>query len=119
VRCLVVLPFITKQAKVLFNFLVLAFHFAVTSRIVGSSETGLDTKALIESSYETGSKLQALIREDFLWDSMKTEYIGVMDVSGTLGCKIGLAGHKVILIQVMVDVDTDGVKAIQSRKLND
>jgi hypothetical protein len=29
VRCPVVLPFITKQAKVLFNFLVLAFYFAV------------------------------------------------------------------------------------------
>jgi hypothetical protein len=60
------LPFITKQAKVLFNFLVLAFHFAVTLRMVGSSETGLDTKVLVEGSYEMGSKLQAAIGEDLL-----------------------------------------------------
>jgi hypothetical protein len=66
VRCPVVLLFITKQAKVLFNFLVLALHFAVILRMVGSSEAGLDTKTLVESSYKTGSKLWAAIREDFL-----------------------------------------------------
>jgi hypothetical protein len=80
----VVLPFITKQAKVLFNFLVLAFHFAVTLKMVGSSETGLNTKILVEGSHETGSELRAMIGEDLLWDSMKAKYIGVMDVSGTL-----------------------------------
>jgi hypothetical protein len=112
VRCPVTLLFITKQAKVLFDFLVLAFHFAVTLKMVGSSETGLNTKALVESSHKTGSKLWAVIREDLLWNSVKAEYIRVIDVSGTLGCKIGLAGHKVALIQVVIDVDTDGIEAI-------
>jgi hypothetical protein len=97
-RCPVVLPFITKQAKVLFNFLVLALYFAVTLRIVGSSEAGLDTKALVESSHETGSKLWATIGKDLLRDSMKTKYIGVVDVSGTLGCKVRLVGHEMALI---------------------
>jgi hypothetical protein len=87
-RCPVVLPFITKQAKVLFNFLVLALYFAVTLRMVGSSESGFNTKALVEGSHETGSKLQALIREDLLWDSVEAEYIGVVDVGGTLGRKV-------------------------------
>jgi membrane protein required for beta-lactamase induction len=57
----VVLPFITKQTKVLFDFLVLAFYFAVTLWMVGSSKTGLDTKALVEGSHKTGSKLWAPI----------------------------------------------------------
>jgi hypothetical protein len=98
VKCSVVLPFITKQAKVLFNFLVLVFYFAVTLRIVGSSEISLNTKALVESSYEMGSELWAAIGEDLLWDSIKVEYIGVIDVSGTLGCKVRLARHEVALI---------------------
>jgi hypothetical protein len=97
-RCLVILPFITKQAKVLFDFLVLAFYFAVTLRMVGSSEAGLDTKALVESSHKTGSKLWASIGKYLLWDSVKVEYVRVVDVSGTLGCKVRLAGHEVTLI---------------------
>jgi hypothetical protein len=87
-RCLVILPFIKKQAKVLFNFLVLALYFAVTLRMVGSSEAGLDTKALIEGSHETGSELRASIREDLLWNSVEAEYIEVVDVGGTFGCKV-------------------------------
>jgi hypothetical protein len=80
--------------------------------MVGSSKASLDTKALVESSHKTGSELRAPIREDLLWDSMKAEYIGVMDVRGTFGCKVRLAGYKVALIQVVIDVDTDGVKAV-------
>jgi hypothetical protein len=112
VRCPVVLLFITKQVKVLFDFLVFAFHFAITLRMVGSSEASLDIKALVECSHKMSSKLQAAIREDFLQNSMKVEYVGVIDVSSTLGCKIRLAGHKVALIQVIIDVDTDRIKAI-------
>jgi membrane protein required for beta-lactamase induction len=97
-RCPIVLLFVTKQAKVLFNFLVLVLYFAIILRMVGSSKTGLDTKALIESSHEMGSKLWAVIREDLLRDSMKTEYVRIMDVSGTLGCKVRLAGYEVALI---------------------
>jgi hypothetical protein len=91
-KCLVVLPFITKQAEVLFDFLVLALHFAIILRMVGSSKASLDTKVLIEDSHETDSKLRALIGEDLLWNSMTAEYIGVVDVSSTLGCKVRLAG---------------------------
>jgi hypothetical protein len=112
VRCPVVLPFITKQAKVLFNFLVLAYHFAIILEMIDSSETGFNTKALVEGSYKMGSKLQTLIREDFLWNSMKAEYIRVMNVSGTLGCKVRLAGHKVALIQIVIDIDANGFEAV-------
>jgi hypothetical protein len=118
-RCPVVLPFITKQAKVLFDFLVLALYFAITLRMVGSSEAGLDTKVLVESSHKTSSKLRAAIGEDLLRDPMKAEYVGVVDVSGTLGRKVRLAGHEVALIQVVVNVDTDRIKAIRSEKLSD
>jgi hypothetical protein len=118
-RCPVVLPFVAKQAKVLFDFLVLALYFAVTLRMVGSSKAGLDTKALIECSHETGSELRALIREDLFWYSVEAEYIGVVDVGGTFGCKIRLAEHEVALIRVVVDVYTDGIESVRSGKLGD
>jgi hypothetical protein len=112
VRCPVVLPFITKQAKVLFDFLVLALYFAVTLWMVGSSKTGFNTKALVEGSYEMSCKLWTSIREDLLRDSMEAEYVGVVDVCGTFSCKIRLTGHEVALIRIMVDVDTDGIKTV-------
>jgi hypothetical protein len=118
-RCPVVLPFVAKQAKVLFDFLVLALYFAVTLRIVGSSKAGLYTKALVEGSHETGSKLRAPIREDLLRDSVEAEYIVVVNVGGTFGCKVRLAGHEVALIRVVVDVYADGIKAVRSRELGD
>jgi hypothetical protein len=117
-RCPVVLPFITKQAKVLFDFLVLALYFAVTLRMVDSSEGVFNTKTLVESSHKMGSKLRATIREDLLWNPMKAEYVGVVDVSGTLGRKVGLAGHEVALIQVVVDVYADGIESVRSRELS-
>jgi membrane protein required for beta-lactamase induction len=88
VRCPVVLLFITKQAKVLFDFLVLALYFAVTLWIVGSSKAGLDTKAFVEGSHEMGSKLWAPIGEDLLWNSMKAEYVGIVNVGDTFSCKV-------------------------------
>jgi hypothetical protein len=118
-RCPVVLLFITKQAKVLFDFLVLTLYFAVALWMVGSSEAGFDTKALVEGSHETGSELRAPIREDLLRDSVEAEYIGVMNVGGTFDCKVGLAGHKVALIRVVVDVYADRIEAIRSGKLSD
>jgi hypothetical protein len=111
-RCLVVLPFITKQMKVLFNFLVFAFYFAITLWMVGSSKTSLNIKALVESFHETGSKLRAPIREDLLWDSVEAEYVGVVDIGSTFGCKVRLAGHKMALIRVVVNVDTDEIEAV-------
>jgi hypothetical protein len=118
-RCPVVLPFVTKQAKVLFDFLVLMLYFAVTLWMVGSSKAGLDTKALIECSHETGSELRAPIEEDFLGDSVKAEYVRVVDVGGTFGCKVRLTGHKVTLIRIVIDVNTDGIEAIRSGELGD
>jgi hypothetical protein len=118
-RCPVILPFVTKQAKVLFNFLVLALYFAVTLRMVSSSKAGLDTKALVEGSHETDSKLRAPIGEALLRDPMKAEYIGVVDVSGTFGCKVRLAGHEVALIRVVVDVYADRIESVRSGKLGD
>jgi hypothetical protein len=111
-RCSVVLPFITKQAKVLFDFLILAFHFAVTLRMVDSSETGLNTKTLVESSHETSGELRTTIREDLFRNHIEAEYIGVVDVGDTFGCKVRLAGYEVALIRVVIDVDADGVKAV-------
>jgi membrane protein required for beta-lactamase induction len=55
-RCPVVLPFITKQANVLFNFLVLVLYFAVTLWMVGNSEASFNIKALVEGSH--GNKQQ-------------------------------------------------------------
>jgi hypothetical protein len=118
-RCPVVLPFVTKQAKVLFDFLVLALYFAVTLRMVGSSKTGLDTKVLIEGSHETSGEMRAPIGEDLLRDSVEAEYIGVMDVGGTFGYKVRLAGHEVALIRVMVNVYADGIESVRSGKLDD
>jgi hypothetical protein len=118
-RCPVVLPFITKQAKVLFDFLVLTLYFAITLWVVGSSKAGLDTKALVEGSHEIGSKLRAPIGEDLLRNSVETEYIGVVDVRGTFGCKVRLAGHEVALIRVVVDVYADGIESVRSGKLGD
>jgi hypothetical protein len=103
----------------LFDFLVLALYFAITLRMVGSSETGLNIKALVKGFHEMGSKLQAVIREDLFWNSMKVEYVGVIDISGTLGCKVKLAEYEVALIQVVINVDIDGIEAIQSWKLDD
>jgi hypothetical protein len=111
-RCPVVLPFITKQAKVLFDFLIFVLYFAVTLRMVGSSKAGFDTKALVEGSHEMGSELRAPIGEDLLWDSVEPEYVGVVDVSSTLGCKVRLAGHEVALIRVVVNVYADRIESV-------
>jgi hypothetical protein len=57
---------VTEETKVLLNFLVLALNFAITFRMVGSSEAGFNTKTFIESMHELGHKLGTAIREDFL-----------------------------------------------------
>jgi hypothetical protein len=87
--------------------------------MVGSSEASFNNKALIEGSHEMGSKLRATIGEDFPWNSVEVEHIGVVDVSGTLSCKVRLAGHEVALIWVVVDIYADGIKAVRSGKLCD
>jgi hypothetical protein len=50
---------------------------------------------------------------------VEAEYIRVVDVNGTLGCKTRLAGHEVTLIQIVIDVDIDGIEAVRSGKLGD
>jgi hypothetical protein len=63
---LVFLTFVTEEMKVLFYFLVFALNFAISLRMVGSSEAGLNTKMLVESTHKLGCKLWTAIREDFL-----------------------------------------------------
>ena len=89
----VVLPLVGEQSKILFNFLVLAFYFAVSFRVEGSGKTGLNTESFVESAYEASRKLRASIRENFLWETVKTEHIPVVDICSAFGCQIGLAGH--------------------------
>jgi hypothetical protein len=50
---------------------------------------------------------------------VEAEYIRVMDVGGTFGCKVRLAGHKMALIRVVVDVYTDGIESVRSGELGD
>jgi hypothetical protein len=87
--------------------------------MVGSSKTGLDTKALVEGSHEMGSELQTPIREDLLWNSVEAEYVRVVDIGCPFGCKVRLAGYEVTLIRVVIDVYTDGIKSVRSGKLGD
>jgi hypothetical protein len=64
----VFLSFVIEEAEVLFYFLVLTLDFAISFRMIGSSETGFDTKTLVESTHESGRKLRTTIGEDFLRD---------------------------------------------------
>lgn len=83
--------FVTKQTKVLFSLLVLAFHLAITLYMVGSSEADLNIKALVEGSHEMNGKLWAAVGEDLLWNSVKVEYVSVMKVSSIFGHECRLA----------------------------
>jgi hypothetical protein len=65
--------------------LILALDFAIIFRVIGSSEASFDTKMSVESMHESGCKLGAAIREDFLWDSVKSENIPVVKLGSTLG----------------------------------
>jgi hypothetical protein len=76
----VFLTFVTEETKVLLYFLILALHFAISFRMIGSSEAGLNTKTFIESTHKTGRKLRAAIGEDFLWDSVEAEDIPVVKI---------------------------------------
>jgi hypothetical protein len=78
------LIFVTEKTEVLFYFLVLALNFAISFRMVGSSEASFDTKMLVESTYKLGHKLWTAIREDFFWNSVKIENIPVVKVSSAL-----------------------------------
>jgi hypothetical protein len=79
---------------------------------IGCNRNSINSKALVEGSHETSSKLLAAIREDLLQDSVKAEYVGVVDVRGIFGSKVRLTGHEVALIQIVVDINADGVKAV-------
>lgn len=80
--------------------------------MVGSGEAGFDTKALIKGSHKMGGELRAAVGEDFLRNSMEAEYVGVMEVSSTFGCECRLAQDEVSLIRVVINIDTDGIKAL-------
>jgi hypothetical protein len=82
---LVFLTFVTEETKVLLYFLILALHFAISFRMIGSSEASLNTKTFIESTHKSGRKLGAAIREYFLWNPVKVEDIPIVKVSSALG----------------------------------
>jgi hypothetical protein len=79
----VFLMFVTEESKILLHFLVLALNFAISFRVIGSSEASFDTKTFVESTHESGCKLWAIIREDFLWDSVKMEDILIVKIGST------------------------------------
>jgi hypothetical protein len=54
--------------------------------MLGSSEASLNTKTLVEGMHELSCKLGTVIREDFLWNSMKTEDVLVVKIGSTLSC---------------------------------
>jgi hypothetical protein len=83
---LVFLTFVTEEIKVLFYFLVFALYFAISFRIIGSSEASFDTKMFVESAHKSGRKLRAAVGEDFLRDSVKTEDVPIVKIGSILGC---------------------------------
>jgi hypothetical protein len=60
------LMFVIEKTKILLNFLIHALDFAISFRVIGSSEASFNTKLFVESMHKLGCKLQAAIREDFL-----------------------------------------------------
>jgi hypothetical protein len=82
----VFLMLVTEETKVLLNFLVLVLNFAVTFRVVGSSEAGLNTKSFVESTHELDRELGTMIGEDFFWNSIKAEDISVVKIGSVFGC---------------------------------
>jgi hypothetical protein len=81
----VFLMFVTEETEILLYFLVLALNFAISFRMIGSSEASLDTKTFVESVHELDRKLKTAIREDFLRDSVKTEDIPVVKIGSSFG----------------------------------
>jgi hypothetical protein len=81
----VFLSLVIKETKILLYFLVLVLNFAIFFKMIDSSEASFDTKMLIESTYELGCKLWAVIGQDFLWDFMKMEDILIVKISSVLG----------------------------------
>jgi hypothetical protein len=81
----VFLMLVTEEMEVLLSFLVLALNFAITFRVVGNSEAGSNTETFVKSTHESGCKLGAVIREDFLWDSIKAEDIPIVKISSVFG----------------------------------
>jgi hypothetical protein len=78
------LTLVTEEMKILLYFLVFALNFAVSFRMIGSSEASLNTKTFIESTHKLSRKLRTAIREDFLRDSVKAEDIPVVKIGSTL-----------------------------------
>jgi hypothetical protein len=81
----VFLMFVTEEMKVLLYFLVFVLDFAISFRMISSSEAGFDTKMFIKSTHESGCKLWTTIGEDFLWNSVEIEDVLIVKISSTLG----------------------------------
>jgi hypothetical protein len=82
----VLLMVVTKEAYILFNFLVLTLGLALIFRILGNSEANLDSKVFIESAHELGCKLWSAVGEDFLQNFVEAEHISIVKISSTLSC---------------------------------
>jgi hypothetical protein len=82
----VFLTFVTKESKVLLYFLVFMLNFAITFRVIDSSEASFDTKTLVESIHKLGCKLQTTIGEDFLWSSVEAEDVPIVKIGSALSC---------------------------------
>jgi hypothetical protein len=80
------LTFVTEETKVLLYLLIFALDFAISFRVIGSSEASFNIKMLIEGMHKSGCKLLAVIGEDLFWDFMKMEDVLIVKFYSTFGC---------------------------------
>ena len=72
------LTLVSEHPKVLLDILVFALDFAITLRVIGSSQAGFDTETFVERAHKPGGKLWAAVGEYFLRDAMKPEDVLVV-----------------------------------------
>jgi hypothetical protein len=105
---LVFLMFVIEELKILFYFLVPVLDFAISFRVISSSEAYFNTKMLVEGMHKLGCKLWAVIGEDFSWDSMKVENIPIVKFGSSFGRQVRFAQNKTSLVGVVIHVDCRG-----------
>jgi hypothetical protein len=80
----VILSGVSKQTQVSFDFLVCAFSLPVRLRMIRGSQRVDDPKFLIQGFGEACGELRTPIGYDLGWDSVKAEYLAVMDIHDPL-----------------------------------